>query len=73
MLVLLATYEYHDNGGNMSKMAYGNGQYVTYEYDLFDRLITEVYHSSTGAVIKTKRYLSCFLWQLERKMDLIYE
>ena len=46
----LASYEYADNGGNLEKMTYSNGQYVTYEYDLFDRLVREVYYTSSNTV-----------------------
>ena len=51
----LATYTYEDisedssaqgkGGGNLKKLTYGNGQYVEYTYDEFDRLVKMVYNS----------------------------
>ena len=32
-------------GGNLKKLTYGNGQYVEYTYDEFDRLVKMVYNS----------------------------
>ena len=46
----LAQYDYADHGGNLIKMTYGNGQFVTYEYDLFDRLVHTVYYTSSNTV-----------------------
>lgn len=53
----LASYDYADNGGNLEKMTYPNGQYVTYEYDLFDRLVREVYYTSSNTVQADYRYV----------------
>ena len=43
----LASYEYEDgvNNGRLSKMTYGNGQTVNYEYDIFDRTTKETYNN----------------------------
>ena len=40
----LAKYTY-DSAGKMTKMEYPNGQYVTYDYDSLDRLVSEKYYN----------------------------
>ena len=44
--ITLATYEYEGNvyNGRLAKMAYGNGDYVDYTYDAFDRQRTAAYN-----------------------------
>ena len=45
----LATYEYEGNvyNGRLAKMAYGNGDSVSYTYDAFDRQRTAAYNDGT--------------------------
>ena len=45
----LATYEYEGNvyNGRLAKMAYGNGDSVSYTYDAFDRQRTAAYNGGT--------------------------
>ena len=54
--ITLASYLYNDNG-TLARMNYPNGQYVTYVYDLLDRLIEEVYHNSDNSVQADYRYV----------------
>ena len=46
----LASYEYEKgvNNGRLSKMTYGNGQTVNYEYDIFDRTTKETYNNGVA-------------------------
>lgn len=46
----LASYDYEKgvNNGRLSKMTYGNGQTVNYEYDIFDRTTKETYNNGVG-------------------------
>ena len=55
--LVLAAYEYAAQGGNLTKLTYGNGQQVAYSYDLYDRTAREVYRSKTGAVQADYRYV----------------
>lgn len=55
--ISLASYEYANNGGHMTKMTYGNGQYVKYYYDLFDRVVKEEYYNSSGALQGANHYV----------------
>ncbi len=56
--ITLASYTYEDlagndagsGGGNLTQMTYGNGNYTTYTYDEFDRLIKTVYNDTTNYV-----------------------
>ena len=41
----LASYSYAANNGNLTRMTYGNGQYVNYTYDAFDRVVRMEYNS----------------------------
>ena len=45
----LVWYQYEDgvNNGRVRRMNYGNGAYVDYTYDLFDRVIKEAYNDGT--------------------------
>ena len=47
--VTLASYAYEGNvnNGRLSRMAYGNGDYVDYTYDAFDRQRTAAYNDGT--------------------------
>ena len=47
--ITLATYEYEGNvyNGRLAKMAYGNGDSVSYTYDAFDRQRTAAYNGGT--------------------------
>ena len=40
----LAGYSYAANNGNLTRMTYGNGQYVNYTYDAFDRVVRMEYN-----------------------------
>ena len=53
----LGAYEYEPNGGCLTKMVYGNGQYVRYYYDLFDRLVRTEYYDSSNVLQVTYFYL----------------
>ncbi len=54
--ITLASYTYNANG-TLARMNYPNGQYVTYEYDLLDRLVREMYHNSDDSVSADYRYV----------------
>ena len=56
----LATYEYYPGNGQVKKMTFGNGSYVLYAYDIFDRLVQESFYqdASTPTQIKHYRYNS---------------
>ena len=40
----LANYTYAANNGNLTRLDYGNGAYVTYTYDKLDRIVGECYN-----------------------------
>ena len=40
----LADYTYAANNGNLTRLDYGNGAYVTYTYDKLDRIVGECYN-----------------------------
>ncbi len=44
----LASYTYSGNNGRLTKMTYGNGAYISYGYDLFDRVIQQTYNNGTA-------------------------
>ncbi|MCI6653570.1 MAG: hypothetical protein MSH11_09230 [Ruminococcus sp.] len=49
----IVTNEYDSNYGNLTRTTYGNGDYIDYEYDLYDN-ITEI--SSNAGTIATYEY-----------------
>ncbi len=49
--IQLAGYTY-DAAGRLTRMDYPNGDYVTYQYDLLDRIIAETYNNTSGPVIE---------------------
>lgn len=55
--ITLATYTYAENGGNLTKMTYGNGAYVKYTYDILDRPVKEVYYTSSNTITKQILYV----------------
>ena len=52
----LATYEYYPGNGQVKKMTFGNGSYVLYAYDIFDRLVQESFYQDASTPTQTKHY-----------------
>ncbi len=45
----LATYEYAERNGKLTKLTYGNGDYEQYVYDALDRLVKVVYNGNASS------------------------
>jgi RHS repeat-associated protein len=54
--VPLASYTY-DSTGKMTRMNYPSGQYVTYEYDALDRLVSEQYYKKDNTLFVEYQYI----------------
>ena len=54
--VTLASYTY-DCTGKMTQMNYPSGQYVTYEYDALDRLVSEQYYKNDDTLFVEYQYI----------------
>ena len=64
--IRLASYVYNTNG-TLAKMDYPNGEFVTYTYDLLDRLVCETYHKSDESVVAEYHYVYNTAGQLSRQ------
>ena len=65
----LATYQYNVNG-TLARMNYPSGQYVTYEYDLLDRLVKEVYYNSDDSIQVEYQYIYSSDGQLAKQQAI---
>ena len=65
----LATYQYNCNG-TLARMNYPSGQYVTYEYDLLDRLVKEVYYNSGDSIQVEYQYIYSSDGQLAKQQAI---
>ena len=65
----LATYQYNVNG-TLARMNYPSGQYVTYEYDLLDRLVKEVYYNSNDTIQVEYQYIYSSDGQLAKQQAI---
>ena len=45
----IANYTYAANNGNLTRLDYDNGAYVTYTYDILDRVVGECYNETQKA------------------------
>lgn len=53
----LASYEYAGNNGYLSKMTHANGDYETYTYDRYGRIVTIEHRAKSGALNYTESYI----------------
>lgn len=65
----LATYQYNVNG-TLARMNYPSGQYVTYEYDLLDRLVKEVYYNIDDSIQVEYQYIYSSDGQLAKQQAI---
>ena len=56
---VLVSYEYAEKNGSLTKLTYGNGDYIRYVYDTQDRPVTEYYYS---AATKTEQALRSYTY-----------
>ncbi|MEA4895633.1 MAG: hypothetical protein VB064_10275, partial [Oscillospiraceae bacterium] len=52
----LASYTYGPANGNLTKLQYGNSQYVDYTYDTLARITSEMYNNGTSSTTYNYRY-----------------
>ena len=58
----LASYEYAEKNGNLTKLTYGNGDFIRYVYDTQDRPVTEYCYSAAS---KTEQKLRSYVYDTE--------